>query len=341
MSNITLKELASKLGLSVSTVSKALNNSFEISDETKLRVRKMAQKYNYRPNILAKSLKTGRSNSIAVIIPYLGNPFQSQLLEGAHKAAYERNYKLVFMQSHENTKLEQESLKTLQQQNVDGVIITPSANSNLKYLKQFHQICPLVLVDRIDFDLPTFKIGVNSEKGAFDATQHLIKSGRKNILVLCGMNIGINQKRISGYNKALMANFIPENKDNIIQVDYGQSREDLIKNLTHILKDKLSKTSEPMGILGTTDTLTVSTLGILSNLGIKVPEQVSVIGFANTEIAESLNPSLTTIIQPAFEIGVKGVEKLIQLIESKDRFKMDYDTTILDTFIVPRNSTKV
>src|SRR5690606_32272717 len=182
---------------------------------------------------------------------------------------------------------------------------------NLKYLQQFHQKCPLVLVDRIDFDLPTFKIGVNSEKGAFDATQHLISAGRKNILVLCGRNIGINQKRISGYNKALMANFIALNKDNIIQVDYGQSREDLIKNLTHILKDKLSKTSEPMGILGTTDTLTVSTLGILSNLGIRVPEEVAVIGFANTEVAESLNPSLSTIIQPAFQIGVKGVEKLI------------------------------
>lgn len=211
----------------------------------------------------------------------------------------------------------------------------------MKYLKQFHQKCPLVLVDRIDFDLPTFKIGVNSEKGAFDATQHLIKSGCKNVLVLCGMNIGINQKRISGYNKALLANFIPENKDNIIQVDYGQSREDLIKNLTYILKEKLNDRCESIGILGTTDTLTVSTLGILSKLGIKVPEQVSVIGFANTEAAESLNPSLSAIVQPAFEIGRKGVEKLIQLIESKDRFKMDYDTTILDTFIVPRNSTKV
>lgn len=123
MGNITLKELALKLGLSVSTVSKALNNSFEISDKTKSRVSKMALKYSYRPNILAKSLKTGRSNSIGVIIPYLGNPFQSQLLEGAHEAAYERNFKLVFMQSYENAKLEQESLKILQQQNVDGVIL--------------------------------------------------------------------------------------------------------------------------------------------------------------------------------------------------------------------------
>ncbi len=341
MSNITLKELAAKLGISISTVSKALNDSFEISEETKLRVRKMAQEFNYKPNILAKSLKTGRSNSIGLIIPYLSNPFQSQVLEGAHQAAYERNYKLVFMQSRENAKLEQESLKTLQQQNVEGIIITPSANSNLKYLKQFHQMCPLVLVDRIDFDLDTFKIGVNSERGAYDATQHLIDSGRKNILVLCGRNIGVNQQRISGYNKALIANYITLNKENIIQVDYGQTREDLIKNLTVILADKLKRNLEPIGLLGTTDTLTVSALGILSNLGIKVPEQVAVIGFANTEAAESLNPSLSTIIQPAFEIGYKGVEKLIQMIESKDRYQIKFDTTILNTNIIPRNSTKV
>ncbi len=341
MCAITLKELAAKLEISVSTVSKALNNSFEISEETKERVRKMAQEHNYRPNILAKSLKTGRSNSIGVIIPYLGNPFQSQVLEGAHQAAYERNYKLVFMQSRENAILEQESLNTLHQQNVDGIIISPSANSDLNYLKQFHQSCPLVLVDRIDFELETFKIGVNSEKGAYEATQHLIDSGRKNILVLCGLNVGINQQRISGYTKALIANFIPFKKENIIQVDYGLSRIDLIKNLTEILKEKLKNIQEPVGILGTTDTLTVSALGILANLGIQVPEEVAVIGFANTEAAESLNPSLSTIIQPAFEIGQKGVEKLIEIIESKDRYQLDYTTTVLDTHITPRNSTKV
>ena len=165
MSNITLKELARKLGISVSTVSKALNDSFEISDETKQRVREMADAHQYRPNILAKSLKTGRSNTLAVLIPYLSNPFQSQVLEGAHQAAFERNYKLVFMQSRENEQLEQESLHVLQQQNVDGVIISPSANSDLKFLKQFHQQCPLVLVDRIDFELDTFKIGVVMRRG--------------------------------------------------------------------------------------------------------------------------------------------------------------------------------
>lgn len=340
MNRITLRELANKLGISVSTVSKALNDSFEISKETKHRVRKMAQEYNYKPNIVAKSLKTGRSNTIGVIIPYLANPFQSQILEGAHQAAYDHNYKLVFMQSRENAKLEEESLEVLHQQDIDGVIIIPSANSNLKSLRQFNQQVPLVLVDRIDFEIDTYKIGVNNEKGAYEATQHLIDLNRRDILILCGRNIGVSEKRISGYKKALMANYIHNKKENIIQVDYGQSREDLIMNLTQILDEKIKKCNLPIGLLGTTDTLTVNTLGILSNLGISVPDQVAVIGFANTEVAESLNPSLSTIIQPAREIGYKGVEKLIQLIESKNRFQIDFDTIILDTTIIPRKSTK-
>lgn len=341
MSNITLKELARKLGISVSTVSKALNDSFEISDETKQRVREMADAHQYRPNILAKSLKTGRSNTLAVLIPYLSNPFQSQVLEGAHQAAFERNYKLVFMQSRENEQLEQESLHVLQQQNVDGVIISPSANSDLKFLKQFHQQCPLVLVDRIDFELDTFKIGVSNEKGAFDATQHLIDTGRKDIFLLVGRNIGVNQKRIAGYKKALMANYIDVKESNIIQVEYGQSREVLVKNLSLILKGRIGKDAYNVGLLGTTDTLTVSSLGILSNLGIAVPEQVAVIGFANTEAAESLNPSLSTIVQPAYDMGYQAVEKLISLLQSKNRFDMEFDTTILDSKMILRNSTRV
>lgn len=341
MSNITLKELARKLGISVSTVSKALNDSFEISDETKQRVREMADAHQYRPNILAKSLKTGRSNTLAVLIPYLSNPFQSQVLEGAHQAAFERNYKLVFMQSRENEQLEQESLHVLQQQNVDGVIISPSANSDLKFLKQFHQQCPLVLVDRIDFELDTFKIGVSNEKGAFDATQHLIDTGRKDVFLLVGRNIGVNQKRIAGYKKALMANYIDVKESNIIQVEYGQSREVLVKNLSLILKARIGKDAYNVGLLGTTDTLTVSSLGILSNLGIAVPEQVAVIGFANTEAAESLNPSLSTIVQPAYDMGYQAVEKLISLLQSKNRFDMEFDTTILDSKMILRNSTRV
>ncbi|MBP3944082.1 LacI family DNA-binding transcriptional regulator [Sphingobacteriaceae bacterium WQ 2009] len=331
--------MADTLGLATSTVSKALSDSYEISVETKERVRKLALEFNYKPNILAKSLKTGRSNTIAVIIPYLSNPFQSQLLEGAQQAAIEGNFKIIFMQSRENPQLEEECLEMLFQQNIDGVIISPCANSNIESLKRYHQFFPLVLVDRIDFDLPMFKIGVNNEKGAYEATQHLIDSGRKDILVICAENIGVSQQRLLGYKKALIANFIPYCKDAIVQINYQQSQIDLKRNLTQLLAEKLKEFDRPIGVLCTTDTITLYVLGILANLDISVPKDVAVIGFANTEYAESLNPALTTIVQPACAIGNLGVKKLIGLIQAKDRFEMAAQTTLLETYIVPRKST--
>lgn len=341
MGNVTLKELASLLGISVSSVSKALNDSHEISEETKKKVRALAKKYHYQPNILAKSLKTGRSNTIGIIIPYLANPFQSQILEGAHQAAYANNYKLVFMQSRENAQLEGESLQALKHQNIDGIIISPSANSDLDVIEKINQSLPIVLIDRIDFQLNTHKIGVDSEKGAYEATQHLIDIGRPQIIVLNGQNIGVAQKRLSGYKKALIANYIDYNEDLIIHVDYGQSRQDLIKNLKIVLESTLHNLKMPLGLFGTTDTLTISVLGILSELNIRVPEDVAVIGFANTEAAESMNPSLSAVVQPAIEMGYKSVEKLIELIETKNRHQITPQIVKLDPFLVLRKSTKV
>ena len=341
MSNIRLKELAEKLNLSISTVSKALNNSHEISEETKKRVKKLALQYNYRPNLLAKSLKTGRSNTIGLIVPYITNPFQSQVLEGAQKAAIESNFNLIFMQSRENALLEDESLKAMLQQNIDGILISPSANSNVRYLKEINSQVPLVLMDRIDFDINTHKVGVNSEKGAFQATQHLINSGLKDILVVMGKNIGVSQRRLAGYKKALLANYLEYNPDNVIYVEYGQNSKDLIKNLSIILDRKLAEFNHPIGLFGTTDTLTVHSLGILSNLGIKVPDQVSIIGFANTEYVDALNPSLSSVVQPAIEIGYLSVKKLIELIHSNNRAEEKFETIVLDPEIIPRKSTQI
>lgn len=344
MENITLKELARILGLSVSTVSKALNDSYEISQKTKARVIAAAKEYNYQPNISAKSLKTGKSRTLGVIIPLLSNPFQSQILEGAHQAAYTNNYKLVFMQSRENPTLERESIQSLLGQHVDGILISPCADTDTEFLRATAEKKPTVLIDRIDFDIDTNKIGVDSELGAFQATQHLIDQRRKDILVLAGRNIGVTQKRLSGYRKALLANYIEYREDYVIHVDYGMTVDDLRENLAATISPTISRLhlqGKAIGILGTTDTLTVSILGILDKLRIKVPEHIAVIGFANTQAAESMNPSLSTIVQPAIEMGYQGIEKLIHSIESKSPINDQSTTTILKPSIVYRNSTRV
>ncbi|MCL7988879.1 LacI family transcriptional regulator [Sphingobacterium sp. lm-10] len=341
MANITLKELAKMLELSVSSVSKALNDSHEISIETKRKVQELAAAHNYRPNMFGKSLKTGRTNTVAIIIPYLSNPFQAQILEGAHQAAYSNNYKLIFMQSREDADKEIELLQSLINQNIDGILISPSAKSSVEFLRKVHQKVPIVLIDRIDFDLDTHKIGVDNERGAFDATQHLINMGRKNILVLNGKDLGVTQKRTAGHKNALMANQIDFIRQNVIEVDYQLPRQDLVKSLRDMLQAKLLLMNGPIGILGNTDILTLSVLGILSELGIRVPEEVAVIGFSNTEAADSLNPALSTVVQPALQMGKMGIEKLVELIECKNRHQTSMTTTTLDPVIVLRKSTTV
>ncbi|PVH24895.1 LacI family DNA-binding transcriptional regulator [Sphingobacterium corticibacter] len=339
MGNITLKELAKMLGLSVSSVSKALNDSHEISVETKRKVQELASAHNYRPNMFGKSLKTGRTNTVAIIIPYLANPFQAQILEGAHQAAYSNNYKLIFMQSREDADKEIELLQSLLSQNIDGILISPSANTSVEFLQEVHQEVPIVLIDRIDFELETHKIGVDNERGAFAATQHLIDMGREHILVLNGKDLGVTQKRTAGHKNALLANQIPFSEDNIIEVDYQLSRQDLVHSLREMLQEKLSKVDKPIGILGNTDILTLSTLAILSEMEICVPEEAAVIGFSNTEAADSLNPALSTVVQPALEMGKLGIEKLVELMNCKNRFQAVTTTTKLDPMLVFRKST--
>lgn len=329
------------LEISVSSVSKALNDSHEISVETKRKVQELAAAHNYRPNMFGKSLKTGRTNTVAIIIPYLSNPFQAQILEGAHQASYSNNYKLIFMQSREDSDTEMELLQSLISQKVDGILISPSANCSVEFLKEVNEAVPIVLIDRIDFDLDTHKIGVDNERGAFDATQHLLNMGRDNILVLNGKDLGVTHKRTVGHRNALMANHIDFVENNIIEIDYQLSRQDLVKSLRESLQAKLLMLERPIGILGNTDMLTLSVLGILSELGIRVPEEVAVIGFSNTEAADSLNPALSTVVQPAIEMGRMGIEKLVELIECKNRHQTAMTITKLDPVIVLRKSTTI
>jgi len=338
MHKLTLKKLAADLGLSVSTVSKALNDSYEISAETKKKVQQYAKSCNYKPNILASSLKSGKSHTLAVIIPFLSNPFQSQLLEGAQKAAFEENYKLIFMQTNENCDLEKECLEFLKSQNIDGVLITPSANSDINFLKNYIKTIPLVLVDRIDFDLDTYKIGVDNAKGMYLATEHFITKGIEKIFLIVGENIGVTNARVLGYKNALLTCGRAYSEDSIIRVDYGQSREELITNLTALLKKTIDREEGKIGLLTTTDTLTVLSLSILSQLNVSVPTKVSLLGFSNMLDTIAMNPALSTIVQPAEEIGYIGIKKLLLRIKANNSGLKHMQTILLDTTMILRKS---
>ncbi|MFD2553424.1 LacI family DNA-binding transcriptional regulator [Sphingobacterium tabacisoli] len=342
MAKITLKEIAERLNLSPSTISKALNDSYEISEKTKKKVKEFAQEHNYQPNPLAKYLKLGKTNNIGVLLPSIRTPFAAQLLQYLHQSAIYNSYNIILMQSIDNEKDEERALITLTNQGVDGILIAPvSETSNLQLLSSIHaNHCPVVVFDRIHYNLDTHKIGIDNMKSTYMAAEELIKINRKNIMVLCGKNLGVTQYRLEGYQKALKDYSIPIKEENIIHIDYSKSLTTIDESLKEIITGRMCSDDAPNAILGTTETLTTRVLGVLADLKIQVPKEIAVIGFSNIEFANSLNPALSTVHQPTEEMASTALQLLLDLINSKkERSQIDFQTILLETSIQLRKST--
>ncbi|MGO1243298.1 MAG: LacI family DNA-binding transcriptional regulator [Sphingobacterium sp.] len=339
MAKTTLKTLAQGLNMSVSTVSKALNDSYEISAATKNKVREYAQLNNYQPNVLAQFLKTGKSQTIGVVLPKMSTSFDSQIIEGIQSIATIHNYRIVIMNSMEDEKSEEQALKSMMNKSVDGLLFCPiHENSNVDLAKQILKTTPIVIFDRTNYPLETHKVGVLNAEGTFNACKHLIEIGRKNIAIFCGTDQGITQQRLNGYYKALEQNNLPQIPAFKVYCNV-KSIDELHTDLEDHLKSLLKLSNPPDAIIGVTDTITTHLLGILAKLAIRVPETIAVIGFANTEIAFSLNPSLSAIRQPTKEIGELAVRKLIETINKKNRSQIEWEDIKLPTTIQLRHST--
>lgn len=343
MSNITIKEIAKALGLSVSSISKALNDSYEISNETKKRVVEYAKLNNYKPNRLAKSLKGGQSNTIGVVVCSINNIFVSQILDGIQKASYETDYDIIIMQSNENIDNEREAIEALLKKGVDGILLAPvSENSNTEYLNKINEdVCPIVLFDRFNPAIKTTKIGVNESKGIILALKNLIRIDRKKVLFITGDQFGEENRRINSYKDALKQLDIPYNPKFMLSCNLGNN-ELIDQQIADSIKSLMRSPIKPNAIFGATGVITIRTLGILSNMKIKVPDDIAVIGFSNFDMANSLNPSLSTIRQPTQEIGFLALKKLIELLDTpQHKRRALYETVLLDTSIDLRKSTNL
>jgi LacI family transcriptional regulator len=335
---ITIKDIAKALGLSTSTVSRALRGSHEISSDTKKLVIEYAEQFNYRPNPIALSLKERRSRSIGVVVCEIANNFFSQAINGIESIAYNRGYHVIISQSHESYEREIVNVEHLASRSVDGLLVSLSTETNhIEHFKNLHDKgFPIVFFDRITDDIETHKVVADNYKGAYDATQHLIDRGYKKIAHLSSAShLSISKERLDGYKAALTDNKIPINEQHIKNCDHGgmiyKELEDAVKSLVQ-LKDK------PDAIFSAGDRLTVSCLTALKAIGLKVPEDIALVGFSNSPLVELLNPSLTAVKQPAFEMGQAATELLIKLIESK-RAVTEFDTVVLQTELIVRDSS--
>lgn len=335
---VTIKDIAKALGLSTSTVSRALRDSYEISPETKKAVLEYAQSINYRPNPIALSLKEKRSRSIGIIVCEIANSFFSQIINGIESIAYDRGYNVIIAQSHESYDREVINVQYLASRSIDGLLVSVSSETkDLEHLKNLHERgFPIVFFDRVVDEISTHKVIVDNVKGAYDATEHLIKAGYKRIANLAGSEyLSITKERLTGYRQALEAHGRTFD-DTYVQhcLHGGMVYSEVEEALDLLLKQK----EKPDAIIGCADKLTTNCLRYFKKNKIKVPDDIALVGFSNLDLTDLLSPSLTVVRQPAFEMGQVSTDLLIQLIESKRPVK-DFEKRVLPPQLFIREST--
>jgi LacI family transcriptional regulator len=338
MDQITIKDIAKALGLSNSTVSRALKSSYQISEATQKLVKDYAEKHHYRPNVLAQSLKSKKSKSIGVLFPTVSNNFFGEVMNGIESIANNCNYQVIISQSHESSEQELERLKHLLLRSVDGLLISLSTETlDISYLNSLlEQDFPIVFFDRVVNQVNTHKVVSANADGAYDATMHMLNNGYKRIAqITSSANISITTERLEGYYKALEKSDIAINTDYVKYCAHGGMKDDEVENA---VQELMALKDPPDALITASDRLTIKTFAWLKNNGYDIPGQIGLAGFSNFSSPELFQPSLTTIKQPAFEMGKTAVELLIQQIESK-KPTTEFLRKVLPTELMVRGST--
>lgn len=328
----TLKELSELLNLSVSTVSKSLNNSPEISENTKQRVQDAAMLNHYIPNVSARNLKTQKTRSIGIIIPSICSPFFSEVVHGIEAEARKRNYKVIICISNESIQEERTCVTQLIQSQVDGIIISPSretqASKETDHLEELSSYnIPMVIFDRLIASLKCDKISINDQLHAELAVNEMFQTGcRKIAFISNSNNTSIHKEREYGYFQAMKSLDL---KSFTLKFENNFPGEHLIKKFQNGKLD---------GILACTESVALRSMKYLLQNGIQIPDDVAVIGFASNSMSKHFVPSLSAIDQRASQQGQLAMETLSDRIAGKLPSEMLVYT--LDAQIIHRQSTR-
>jgi LacI family transcriptional regulator len=338
MKETTLKEIAETLGISITTVSKALKDYPDVSKRTRKAVIALAEELNYTPNSFAVNLRTKESKTIGLIIPEVVHHFFSNVINGIIAEAEKQGYLVIILQSNESLELEKKQVALLINKRVDGIIMSLSNESN----NDFHireilrKEIPFVQFDKISKLIPSSKVIINDQKAAMDAVQHLIDRGCKKIAHIRGPENPQNAiDRFLGYKKVLEKNGI----------SYDSKLVYTCKNVTfeegmQFAKQIIEEHPDVDGIFVITDLVAVGVLSYFNEIGISIPEQVAIIGFSNWFMSRVITPKLSTVDQPSYEMGVVAFDLLLEeMICRKDGKAFSPRTIELETSIIERDSS--
>ena len=325
---VTLKQIARELDVSISTVSKSLRDSHEISEDTRLKVQAFAKLYNYKPNNIALSLKNKKTKTIGIIIPEIVHHFFATVISGIEQVANENGYNVIVCLSDESFDKEVINLEML-----------ANGSKETQQKKDFHHIqevinqgMPVVLFDRVTNDIFCDKVIIDDKQAAFDAVQFLIEQGFKKIALITTVDyVSVGKLRTDGYKEALNSNHIVIDEELIIKI------EDIENCATKI--ENLIKSQNCDAIFAVNELFAVTAIKIAAQHNLKVPNDISVIGFTDGIISQFSTPSITTVSQNGIKMGRKSAQMLIDRLELEDEENEQYTTEIIETNLIIREST--
>lgn len=342
---ITLKQIARELDVSISTVSKALSDSAEISDDTKQKIQAFAKLYNYRPNNIALSLKNKRTNTIGIIIPEIVHHFFSKVIRGVELVANKRGYNVIVGLSNESFSKEVINMEMLANGSIDGFILSISKETLLQqdyhhFNETMNQGMPIVMFDRVVNEIRCDKVIVDDLEGAKNAVKKLLDNGCKNIALITTKDyVSVGKLRTQGYIEALNEYEAPVESNLILKLDDDLNDEVHLDDLEKEIKILFMANINIDGIFAVNELYALTAMRVAKQIGLSIPEDLQVIGFTDGVLSKHAMPSLTTVSQHAQTMGEKAADLLIDRLE-KDNDDEPHQTLVIATELIERESTK-
>lgn len=331
---VTIKEIADELGISMMTVSRALNNSSKVKKATRENVLRAAERSGYYPNHIARSLVTSRTKTFGVIVPEITHSFFPEAIRGIEEVAYSSGYQIILAHCGEDAKREIAAIETLASKRVDGILASVAEHDTdfEIYRRVLKWGLRMVFFDRCVFNIGVSCVSVDDAECAFAVTRHLIEHRYKKIAHLSGpLSVSISERRLCGFLKALNENKLKAKKNWIIEAGFHEDGgyNSMLKLLELPMKDR------PRAVVAVNDPAAFGAMEAIYEKGLRIPEDIAIVGFSD-DIRAPLMPSpLTTIHQPAYDVGKRAAQKLIRHIENKSEVT---ENITVKTQLIVRNS---
>ena len=306
---ITIKDVAQQLNVSISTVSRAFNDSYDIREETRTKILRVAHEMGYRPNPIARKLIQQKTFSVGVVVPEFINSYFPEVIMGIQQVLIRKGYQVLVMQSNECHTTERENVRTLEDNRADGLIISLSREGCNQgyYLSLIEKGYPMVFFNRVDEAVPASRVVFDDYKWAYFATEDLISQGHRRIYHLSGyQHLGLVQQRIRGFQKALTKFSIPYTPDHVVEAGFS------IEEGQTAMEKLLAAHELPEAIFAANDPVAIGAMKVIKKAGLRIPHDIALVGFSECRMAEVVDPPLTSVRQPTIEMGKAAAELLLQ-----------------------------